>query len=58
MASEKLASAIDRLENISAALNIPMPAEFHVKQFKELLPEIITEIKEGFEESTGENPWD
>lgn len=55
--TEKLGQAIDRIENILYASQIPMPAEFHLNQIQEILPEIITELKEGFIEVTGENPW-
>lgn len=56
--TEKLGLAIDRLENMAAALTLPLPAEMHVDQFRKTLPEIIKELKEGFIEATGENPWE
>jgi hypothetical protein len=56
-ASEKLGQAIDRVDNMANALNIPMPAEFHIEQFKSTLPEIVAELKSAFAELTGENPW-
>ena len=55
---EKLGQAIDRVNNVAHGLLIPMPADFHVRQLKELLPEIVEELKAAFVEVAGENPWD
>ena len=55
---EKLGILIDDLENLVSALNIPMSADFHVEQLKEILPEKVREFKEVYENLTGENPWD
>lgn len=57
MSNEKLGQAIDRLENLQFALDMPLPAEMHVEQLKKILPELVSELKEGFQEATGENPW-
>lgn len=57
-AVEKLGQAIDRVDSMAHALNIPMSAEFHIEQFKSTLPEIIIELKMAFTELTGENPWE
>ncbi len=57
-AKEKLGQAIDRVDNVYHATMIPMPAEFHLKQMQALLPEIIAELKQAFEELTGEKVWD
>ena len=54
---EKLGQLIDSIENLSCALNIPMSAEFHVNQLKQILPEKVASLKEAFIEITGENPW-
>ena len=58
MDNEKLGQAIDRVENMSYALHLNLPAEMHIEQFRKTLPEIIKELKEGFVEATGENPWE
>ncbi len=55
---EKLGMAIDRVDNLAHGLLLDMPAEFHVEQLKKILPEVVEELKKGFTESTGENPWD
>ena len=54
---EKLGQLIDRLENLSSALNFPLPDKMHVEAFKEALPELVVKLKESFTEITGENPW-
>lgn len=55
---DKLGQAIDRVSNLEGALQIPMPAEFHIEQFKSLLPEILKELRDGYAEVTGEDPWE
>ena len=56
-AQEKLGEQIDRIDNLRAALDLPMPPAFHVEQMKELLTDLSVEIKKAFTELTGENPW-
>jgi exonuclease V gamma subunit len=56
--NEKLGQAIDRVESLASGLDMPMPAEFHLQQLKKLLPEIVEELKAGFVQTTGENPWE
>jgi hypothetical protein len=56
--NDKLGSAIDRLDNCAHALLLKMPDNFHVKQLSVLLPEVVKELKAGFVEATGENPWE
>lgn len=55
---EKWGLAIDRLSNVTGALNLPMPAEFHLKQIKSILPEIVQDLRTQFVRITGENPWE
>ena len=56
--SEKLGQAIDSLENMLFALQMPLPATMHVEQFRNSLPEIVENLKAGFVEVVGENPWE
>lgn len=53
---EALGQLIDRLENLQYALEIPMPAQFHIDQFKTTLPGLVAEFKTAFTDLTGENP--
>lgn len=55
---EKLGLLIDQLDNLSHALNFPLPAQMHVDQFKSLLPITVKELKGVFVEISGENPWE
>ncbi len=56
---EQLGLAIDRLGNLATALDIPMPAEAHLKALREALPEIVQELKDLYPAVTGEpSPWD
>lgn len=55
---ENLGQAIDRLDSLAHGLQLPLAPQMHVDQLKELLPEVVAELKKGFVEATGENPWD
>jgi len=57
-ASEDFGEAIDKIDNLRAALDIPMPNEFHVKQMKRELEELSTELKKIYTEEEGKNPWE
>ena len=56
--SSALGEAIDRLANVSGALNLAMPDSFHVRQMKTILPKVVKELKAGFVAATGHNPWE
>jgi hypothetical protein len=56
--TENLGLAIDRIDNIANGLKLPLPDAMHLQQLKILLPEIVQELKLGFIEATGENPWE
>jgi hypothetical protein len=58
MSNEKLGLAIDRVDSIAYALWLPLKSEMHVEQLRALLPEVVKELKAGFVEATGENPWE
>ena len=55
---ELLGLAIDRLDNVTNALNLPMPPDFHIRQIRALLPEIVADLKKYCAEVIGENPWE
>lgn len=54
---EEMGSLIDRLENVTAMLVVPLPDKIHVDCLRESLPEITEKLKKAFVELTGENPW-
>jgi hypothetical protein len=37
---------------------MPLPAEMHVNQLKQLLPEKVEKLKKAYVALTGENPWE
>ena len=55
--ARSLADCIESLENLNGALQLPMPAAFHVERFKEALPDLIAEFKAAYSKELGENPW-
>jgi hypothetical protein len=56
--SENLGRAIDRICNLSEAINLDLPLHIHVDQLRKSLPEVARELKAGFVEVTGHNPWE
>lgn len=54
---ELLARAIERLDNVTHALELPMPDTFHIGQMKAILPEVVSDLKKWYAEVVGENPW-
>lgn len=55
---ETIGQEVDRIDNLISALSIPMPAEMHIEQLKQILPEISAKIKQALIDETGENPWE
>ena len=54
---DKIAELSDELESLAGALQLPMPADFHVQQLKRQLPEKVKELRTAVIAETGENPW-
>jgi len=57
-AKDDLGRDIDRLDNLFHATNLPMSAEFHLKQLRSALPEVIESMKLNYAAAFGENPWE
>jgi len=57
MERELLGRAIDRVDSLAHGLQLPMSSDFHIRQLKVLLPEVVEELKAGFVGVTSENPW-
>lgn len=55
---EKLGQLIDSLENLVWSLKLPVPAEMHITQLEQILPEKVEQFKEVYIKITGENPWE
>ena len=52
-----LGMAIDSLDNLAHALQLPLADSMHVRVLRTSLPEIVEKLKSGFETLTGKNPW-
>jgi hypothetical protein len=55
--SDEFGEQIDRIDNLLGALEIPMPAEFHVKQMKSELKDLSVTLKRIYVEENDDNPW-
>jgi hypothetical protein len=55
---DQLGRDIDTLDNLAHALLLAMPADFHVRQLKSALPEVVAEMKKHYAEAFGWNPWE
>lgn len=55
---ELLGLAIERLDNIAHAIQLPIAPAMHVQQMQLLLPDVVKQLKEAFVKVTGENPWE
>lgn len=56
---EELGGLIDSIDNLAHALQMrSLPAENHVEQMRQLLPEKVAKFKKVFIEITGDNPWE
>ena len=49
---------LKKIDNLRGALEIPMPAGFHVNQMKRELERSIRQIKTVYVEEEDENPWE
>lgn len=58
MNNEKLGEAIDQLESLSYSIQLAVPDAMHVEQMRKELPKLVEELKAGFVEAMGENPWE
>lgn len=56
-AIDDLGTLADDLENARAAMNLPMPAAFHVEQLKVILPQCAERLRKAYIAVTGDNPW-
>lgn len=57
IAPDELAEVIDTIDNLLGALEIPMSADFHVKQIKYELKEVSDKLKRIYVEEEDEDPW-
>lgn len=57
-AIDELGRVVDRLDNLIAALSLPMPAAIHLAALKSAIPEIRAVVHRAYVEVAGEDPWD
>ena len=57
IAPDEFAEVIEKVDNLLGAMEIPMPAEFHVNQMKRELREVSDKLKQIYVEEEDENPW-
>lgn len=55
---EAIGEVADTIDNLIAALGMPLPDKLHVKGLRESLPEISATLKRIVVEVSGENPWE
>lgn len=58
IAPDEFAEVIESIDNLRGALEIPMPAEFHINQMKRELKEVSDKLKRIYVEEEDENPWE
>jgi hypothetical protein len=54
---ERFGMAIDTLDNLICALQLPLPAPIHVEQLKLALPKVSADLKAVYVTETGDDPW-
>lgn len=54
---DKIGSLVDDLESLVAGFSIPMGADFHLEQLKQILPEKVEILKSVYISESGENLW-
>jgi hypothetical protein len=55
---DQIAEQIDRLENLIAGLDLPMPASVHLSCLRESLPELTADLKAAFIAAGGDDYWE
>lgn len=57
LALEDIALQVDRIENLLAAMSMPIDNSIHVEALKESLPEMKKKLKQAYFELGGEDVW-
>lgn len=55
---EPFAELVDRIDNLCAAMTLPVPAETHLNALRDSFPEIRNELKAAYLKAGGEDVWD
>ncbi|MDR6447474.1 hypothetical protein J2794_003590 [Paraburkholderia terricola] len=54
---DEIAGAVDTLDNLIAALSLPMLDAIHVQALRAKLPEVRDAVKRGYLSAGGEEVW-
>lgn len=57
LALEDIALQVDRIDDLLAAMSMPIDNRIHVEALKESLPEIKAKLKQAYYELGGEDVW-
>lgn len=55
---EAIGKQADAIDNLIAALSLPLPDPIHLQALRESLPNVSQELKRIVVEVSGENPWE
>lgn len=55
---DEIAEVVDTLDNLIAALSMPMPNDLHVKALRLSLPDVRDKLRAAYLAAGGENVWD
>lgn len=55
---DEIAEQIDRLDNLVAALDLPVSSKVHVQVLRESLPELAADLKSAYLSAGGDNHWE
>jgi hypothetical protein len=56
-AMERIAAAVDTLDNLISAMSMPLSAEMHMNALKSALPRLRSELKEAYLQAGGPDVW-
>ena len=54
---DDFAESLETIENLCAAMTLPMPAQIHLDAFRESLPELHARLKSIYIDLGGEDHW-
>lgn len=54
---EDMVEQIERLLNLGAVLEMPLPDHMHVEQLRKSLPQITADLRKVYADLAGEDPW-
>jgi hypothetical protein len=55
--AQQIASVEKRIDNLIGAMQLPLPAQYHLDQLKLVLPELRDTLRLIYIAETGDDPW-